>query len=104
MEQVCHLTNKIYREMMYITTHDRKTIITMGGLYHVEFKPISFSPTSQYSIILSSDLLAWIPVEGRIPCSFTNFITTPELSGPLYISPDVYHTQVTEYSLQTIYE
>ena len=82
----------------------------MGGLHLVEvepkLKPIPFSPSqaSQYSIVLSSDLLAWIPVEGRIPCSFTNFITTPELSGPLYISPDIYHTQVTEYSLQTFYE
>ena len=38
-------------------------------------------------------------VEDKILCSFTNFITIPELSGPLYISPDIYHTQITEYLL-----
>ena len=59
--------------------------------------------TPQYSIVLSWDLLAWISVEDRIPCSFTDFITTPELSGLLYISPDMYHTQITEYSLGTIF-
>ena len=104
MERVCHLTNKIYQKMLYITTHERMTIITMDGLYHVhdDLKRSPFSPTSQYSIVLSWDLLAWISVEGRIPCSFTSFITTPELSGPLYISADIYHTQLTEYSLQTL--
>ena len=55
--------------------------------------------TSQYRIVLSWDLLVWISAEGRIPCSFTNFITNPELSGPLYISPDIYHTQITEFLL-----
>ena len=35
--------------------------------------------------------------------SFTDFITTPEISGPLYISPDVYHPQITEHSPETIY-
>ena len=49
-------------------------------------------------------LLAWIAVEDRIPCTFTNFIATPELSGPFYISPDIYHTQITEYSLEKIYK
>ena len=81
------------------------TIITMGEFYyHVQLELIPVSPTRQYSIVLSWDLLACISVEGRIPLSFTSFITTPELSGPLYISPDVYHTQITEYSLQTIYQ
>ena len=78
-------------------------IITMGGLYHVELEFIPFSPTSQYRIVLSRDLLSWISVEGGIPSSFTNFLTTPELSGPLYISPDIYHTQIIEYSLLEIY-
>jgi hypothetical protein len=58
--------------------------------------------TSQYRIVLSWNLLDWITMEGRIPRSFTNFITTPELSGPLYISPNIYHTQITEYSLWKI--
>ena len=96
MERVCHLTNKIYREMLSITRHDKIMYITMGGLDHVQ---VRVSPTPQYRIVLSWDLLSWIAVEGRIPCSFTNFITTPELSGPfkLYISPDTYHTQIAEY-------
>jgi hypothetical protein len=63
----------------------------------------AFSRTPQYTTVLSWDLLDWIWVEDRIPYLFTNFITTPELSGPLYISPDIYHTQITEYSLESIY-
>ena len=94
MERVCHLTNKIYREMLCITRHEGTTNITVGGLGHVQVS--TYCPTPQYRIVLSWDLLAWISVEGIIPCSFTNFITTPELSGPLYISPDIYHTQITE--------
>ena len=43
-------------------------------------------------------------MEGRIPFSFTNFITNQELSGPFYISPDIFHTQITEYSLLTFHE
>ena len=73
------------------------TNVTMDGLPHVQVY------ASQYSIVLSRDLLALISVEDRIPSSFTNFITTPELSGSLYISPDSYHTQITEYSLETIF-
>ena len=103
MERVTHLTNKIYREMLCITRHKRMAIITMGGLYHVELEFIPFSPTSQYRIVLSRDLLSWISVKGGIPSSFTNFLTTPELSGPLYISPDIYHTQIIEYSLLEIH-
>ena len=76
-------------------------ITSMGAvrLDHVQNAPW----TPQYSIVLSWDLLVWISVEYRVPCSFTNFITTPELSGLLYISPDTYHTQITEYSLETIF-
>ena len=87
--------------MLYIATHERMTIIKMDGLHHAHERT-PFSPTSQYSIVLSWYLLAWISVDGRIPCSFTNFITTLELSGPLYISPDIYHTQLAEYSLQIL--
>ena len=67
----------------------------MGG-DHVQIP--HFSGT-QYNIVLSCDLLVWITVKGRIPRSFTNFITSPDLSGHLYISPDAYHTQITEYLL-----
>ena len=105
MEQVCHLTNKIYREILYIKTHEWMMYITMGGLDHIQVSAFKPSWTLQYTgrIVLSWDLLAWISVKGRIPSSFTNFITTPELSGPLYISPDIYHTQITEYLLERIY-
>ena len=64
----------------------------------------SFSWTLQYRIVLSRDLLDWITMEGKIPCSFTNFITTSELSGPLYISSDIYHTQIAEYILEKTYQ
>ena len=104
MERACHLTNKIYREMLCITGRGGMAIITMGGLYHIPLKLIPFSPTSQFRIVLSWELLNWISVEGRIPCSFTNFITTPELSGSLYIRPDIYHSQIAEYLLEKIYQ
>ena len=97
MERLCHLTNKIYREMLYIRRHERMTYITVRGLDQV---PVgAFSSTMHYKLVLSRDLLDWITVEDGIPCSFTNFITSPELSGPLYIRPDIYHTQITEYFL-----
>ena len=75
----------------------------MGGLEDFQVSALSWN--TQYTVVLSWDLLAWISVDSRvgIPLSFTNFITTPELSGPLFISQDIYHTQITEYSLETIY-
>ena len=80
-------------------------MITMGELVHSQLELIPFSPTPQYTLAISTlswDLLAWISEkEDRILCSFTNFITSPELSGSLYVVPDIYHTQVTEYSLET---
>ena len=101
MERVCHLTNKIYGEMLCITRHKGKTYITMRGLDGLDDDQVNGS--SQDRTLLSLDLLYWITVEGRIPYFFTNFITTPELSGPLYISPDIYHSQITEYCLDSIY-
>ena len=71
--------------------------IIMGGLDHVQVGALSGTP--QYKIVLPWDLLDWISVEGEIFSSFTNFITTPKLSGHLYISQDIYHTQITEYLL-----
>ena len=101
MERVCRLTNKIYREMLCITKHERKTYITIsfGPATAQATTSGTFSWESQYGIVLSWDLLVYISAEGKIPCSFTNFITNPELSGPLYISPDIYHTQITEFLL-----
>ena len=101
MERVCHLTNKIYREMLCIAGDERMAIISMRGLDHIQVSAFTWTP--QYRIVLSWDFLAWILAEDRIFCSFTNFITTPELSGPLYITPGIYHTQITEYSLATIF-
>ena len=72
---------------------------TIGALDHVQLGTFPWTPQN-YRIVLSWDLLDWITVEGRIPCFFTNFITTPEVSGPLYISRDIYHTQITEYFLE----
>ena len=97
MGRVCHLMNKMYREMLCLTTHERMTYITMGPMGNFQARASSWPP--QYKIVLSWELLPWISVEGRIPRSFTNFITTPELSGPLFISSDIYHTQITEYLL-----
>ena len=102
MERVCHLTNRIYREMLCITRHEGMTYITSrigpAGLDYVQTRTF-FSWIPRNRIVLSLNLLAWILVEGRIPCFFTNFITIPDLSGPLYISPEIYHTQITEYLL-----
>ena len=77
------------------------TYITMGGPDHVQVSASSLAP--QYRIVLSWDLLAWILVKNEIPHAFTKFITTPEFSGPLYIRPDIYHTQITVYLLETIF-
>ena len=103
MERVHHLTVKIYRKMLGITRDlDGMKNITINGLDYVQYRPFSWTP--RYRIVLSCALLSQISMEGRIPFSFTNFITTQELSGPFYISPDIYHTQITEYSLLTFYE
>ena len=90
-----------------LTRHhdERLTNITIGGLDHIQGSAFSLTPagTPPYSVVLSWDLLAWISVKGRIPF-FTNFTTTPELSGPLYITPDIYHNQITEILLKKIHQ
>ena len=96
MERVRHCTNK----MLCITRHIGMTYITMHGLDRVQVS--TWSP--QYRIVLSRDLLYWISEKGRIPCSFTNFITTPDLSGPFYISQGICHTQIIKYILERIYQ
>ena len=100
MERVCQLAYKIYREFFCITRHGHEgmSYITMGELDQVQIRAFSRTRTPQHRIVLSWDLLLWILVQSRIPCSFTKFITTSELSGPLYISSDIYRTQITEYS------
>jgi hypothetical protein len=51
------------------------------------FLIISWTPP-QCRVVLSSVLLAWMLVEGKILCS-----------GPLYVSPNIYHTKITQYLL-----
>ena len=102
MGRVHHLTFKFYREMLRIRDLDGTKNITIDGFDYVQHR--AFPWTQRYSIVLSRTLLDWMTMDGRIPFSFTNFITTKELSGPFYISPDIYHAQITEYSLLTFQE
>ena len=95
MERLCQLTNKIYREMLCITSLEKMTYITIRGLGQARSSAFSWTP--EYTTELSWHLLTWISVKGRIPCSFTRFITTSELSGPLYISTDIYHTEIRTF-------
>ena len=71
-----------------------------------EFNPDPIRKTLPHwpVIQLSWELLSFVSVEGRILPSFTDFITAREISGYLYISPDVYHTQITEFSLETLHQ
>ena len=102
MERLCRLTNKIYRDILCITRHETTTYITIDG--RRPFKDIRLGDSSwtpRYRTALSWNLLTWF--WNGIPRSFVKFITTPELSGPeFYIRSDIYHTQMTEYSLETI--
>ena len=107
VERLCRLTNKIYRDILRIMRHETMTYITIDG--RSSFKDIQrgdSSWTPRYRTALSWELLAWFKGLGfseEIPRSFVEFITTPEISGPeFYIRWDIYHTQVTEYSLETI--
>ena len=104
MERLCRLTNKIYRDILRIMRHETMTYITIDG--RSSFKDIRLGDSSwtpRYRTALSWELLDWFKFSEGIPRSFTKFITTPEISGPeFYIPSDIYHTQVTEYSLETI--
>ena len=102
MERVSQLTNKIYREILFIRRCEGITFITMVGLGHVQ-TDVSTCLEYNSEIGLSWNLLGWMSVESGIFSSFTNFITTPELSGHLYVRPDICHTQITEYMLEKIY-
>ena len=128
MERVRHLTVKIYSEMLCITRDDGMKYIRLNvdwgdavsnGDYWDDGVS-NFCRTPQYRIVLSWYLLDWISVGeervsntpsiggllcswGRILSSFTNFITSPDLSGPFYISQGIYHAQITEYYLEKCY-
>lgn len=96
MERVRQLTNKIYRKTLYTETNGNVTAFAMGRPWR--FRYIHQTPQCPHYRELSLELLVWVSVEGKILSSFTDFITTPEISGALYISPDIYHTQITEFS------
>jgi len=55
-------------------------------------------------IQMSWELLDVVSLDDEILRSFTDFITTPETSGPLYIRSDVYDTQIAEYFLEALYQ
>ena len=102
MRRAHHLAIEIYPKILCITRDTNGTKhITIDTFDEVQ----PFFETSQYRIILSSALLRWMTMDGRILLSLTDFITTQELSGPLgfYVSPDIYHTQITENSLLSFY-
>ena len=101
MERLCRLTNKIYRDILRIMRHETTRYITIDGRPCEVIGDSSWTP--RYRTALSWELLAWFGFSVEIPRSFVEFITTPEISGPeFYIRSDIYHTQITEYSLETI--
>ena len=103
IERLCRLTNKIYRDILRITRHETITYITFDGRPCEDIRLGDSSWTPRYRTALSWELLDWFKFSEEIPRSFTEFITTPEISGPeFYIPSDIYHTQITEYSLETI--
>ena len=53
MERVCHLTNKIYREILFATRCEKTTYITMGGFDSDHVQVNAFSWTPQYRTVLS---------------------------------------------------
>ena len=83
--------------MLSLAVREGIIYITIGVL---DFQVDALSCSQEHEIVIPRDLLSWMSVEGRILDSFTNFITTPALSGPLYIRQDIYHTQITEYYLE----
>ena len=103
MERLCRLTNKIYRDILRIMRRETITYIIIAGQPCEDIRLGDSFWTPQYRTALSWELLAWFKFSEEIPRSLTEFITTPEISGPeFYIPSDIYHTQVTEYSLETI--
>ena len=103
MGRVRHFTIEIYQKMLRITRDlDETKNITIDGFDRVQYGVLCWTP--RYRIVLCCSLLDRMTMESRIPFSFTNFITNQESSGPFYISPDILHTQITEYSLLTFQE
>ena len=89
--------------MTYITFDGRRLFKDMRRRLFKDIQRGDSSWTLRYRTALSWELLTWFTFSEGIPRSLAEFITTPEISGPeFYIPSDVYHTQITEYSLETI--
>ncbi|KAF8816488.1 hypothetical protein BYT27DRAFT_7182040 [Phlegmacium glaucopus] len=107
IERLGQITDRIHRGILCIESHgSMKTITICAPLRGVDMIPETrpWRTVNPSVIQLSWDLLVLESVNGRISSSFTDFMTTPERSGPLYMNPDVYHTQITEFSLGTIFQ
>ena len=103
MRRAHHLAIKIYPKILCIKSDlDFTRYITIDGI--ASYPRFTWPRSPQYKILLSYELLTWMTMDGRIPFSLTNFITTQELSRRFYVSPDIFHTQITEYSLLTLNE
>ena len=81
--------------------HDENTIVTLNEPSHFNFSAYTRPPP--YRMLLFLGLASLDIGEGQNSL-FTHFIKTSELSGPLYISPDLYYTQSMEYSLEAIFQ
>ncbi|KAF8816498.1 hypothetical protein BYT27DRAFT_7182054 [Phlegmacium glaucopus] len=103
IERLGQITDRIYRQILCIETHGGMTTITMCAPIREVYMIPDTRPRRADIVQLSWGLLVERSINGRISSFFTDFMTTPERSGSLYMSPDVYHTQITEYSLETIF-
>ncbi|KAF8801464.1 hypothetical protein BYT27DRAFT_7147456 [Phlegmacium glaucopus] len=104
IERLGQITDRIYREILCIETHGSMTTITICAPFREGYTIPETRPcraANSGTVQPSWDLLALVS-PNRFFSSLTDFMTTPERSGPLHMSPDVYHTQITEYSLETI--
>ena len=97
MRRAHNLTIEIYPKILCITRDPDGTKNITVASDKFDFIPwaitsrrnllITSTLNLQYRIVLSCELLTWMTMDGRIPLSFINFITTQELSGPFYIQP-----------------
>ncbi|KAF8816499.1 hypothetical protein BYT27DRAFT_7182055 [Phlegmacium glaucopus] len=102
VERLGQVTDRIYRDVLCVETHGSMPTVTPRRDMIPDIRPCR---TADAGVVqLSWDLLVQESVNDRISSAFTDFMTTPGRSGPLYMSPDVYHTRVTEYSLETIFQ
>ena len=72
MERVCHLTNKIYREMLCITRHKGKTYITIRGLDGLDDDQVNGSSKDRTLLYL-------------VPCISARIFIIPKLQNIVWI-------------------